>query len=89
MEKICVAVRVRPSANEESVNGFCWKVESNRISLHGSDGTPISGVSFAFDHVFDQECSNARVYELLTKDIINAAVEGFNGGIQCFRFSLA
>ncbi|KAK4390387.1 Kinesin-like protein KIN-7N [Sesamum angolense] len=79
MEKICVAVRVRPSANEESVNGFCWKVESNRISLHGSDGTPISGVSFAFDHVFDQECSNARVYELLTKDIINAAVEGFNG----------
>ncbi|XP_020549361.1 kinesin-like protein KIN-7N isoform X2 [Sesamum indicum] len=79
MEKICVAVRVRPSANEESVNGFRWKVESNRISLHGSDGTPISGVSFAFDHVFDQECSNARVYELLTKDIINAAVEGFNG----------
>ncbi|KAL0361169.1 UNVERIFIED_CONTAM: Kinesin-like protein KIN-7N, partial [Sesamum radiatum] len=78
MEKICVAVRVRPSANEESVNGFRWKVESNRISLHGSDGTPISGVSFAFDHVFDQECSNARVYELLTKDIINAAVEGFN-----------
>ncbi|KAK4428708.1 Kinesin-like protein KIN-7N [Sesamum alatum] len=79
MEKICVAVRVRPSANEEFVNGFSWKVESNRISLHGSDGTPISGVSFAFDHVFDQECSNARVYELLTKDIIDAAVEGFNG----------
>ncbi|KAK6138866.1 hypothetical protein DH2020_027394 [Rehmannia glutinosa] len=79
MEKICVAVRVRPSANEESVNGFHWKVESNRISLHRSHGTPISGVSFAFDHVFDQECSNARVYELLTKDIIGAAVEGFNG----------
>ncbi|KAI3465239.1 hypothetical protein Pfo_021902 [Paulownia fortunei] len=79
MEKICVAVRVRPSASEESVNGFQWKVESNRISLHRFQGTPISGVSFAFDHVFDQECSNARVYELLTKDIINAAVEGFNG----------
>ncbi|PIN11610.1 Kinesin-like protein [Handroanthus impetiginosus] len=79
MEKICVAVRMRPSINEESVNGFQWKVESNRISLHRSHGTPISGVSFAFDHVFDQECSNARVYELLTKDIISAAVEGFNG----------
>ncbi|KAL3840502.1 hypothetical protein ACJIZ3_025093 [Penstemon smallii] len=79
MEKICVAVRVRPSANEESVNGSHWNVESNRISLHKSDGTPISGISFAFDHLFDQECSNAKVYELLTKDIIHAAVEGFNG----------
>ncbi|KAL7154935.1 hypothetical protein ABFS83_03G037800 [Erythranthe nasuta] len=79
MEKICVAVRVRPSANEESDNGFQWKVESNRISLHRSHGTPISGLSFAFDHVFDQVSTNARVYELLTKDIIHAAVQGFNG----------
>ncbi|KAL6572412.1 hypothetical protein OROMI_013370 [Orobanche minor] len=79
MEKICVAVRVRPTLNEESVDEFHWKVKSNRISLHRSHGTPISGVSFAFDHVFDQECSNARIYELLTKDIISAAVDGFNG----------
>ncbi|KAG8377453.1 hypothetical protein BUALT_Bualt08G0034600 [Buddleja alternifolia] len=83
MEKICVAVRVRPSTttNEEEsvVNGFHWKVESNRISLNRSHGTPISGISFAFDHVFDQDCSNVRVYELLTRDIIHAAVEGFNG----------
>lgn len=48
MEKICVAVRVRPSADEESVNGFHWKVEHNRISLHRSHGTPISGISFTF-----------------------------------------
>ncbi|XP_042005396.1 kinesin-like protein KIN-7N [Salvia splendens] len=79
MEKICVAVRVRPSANGENVNGFHWKVDSNRISLHRSHGTPISGVSYAFDHLFDQECSNGRVYRLLIKDIINAAMEGFNG----------
>lgn len=31
------------------------------------------------DHVFDQGSSNAMVYELLTKDIIHAAVQGFNG----------
>ncbi|GER30026.1 kinesin-like protein [Striga asiatica] len=79
MEKICVAVRLRPSVSQESVSGFHWKVESNRISLHRSHGTPISGVSFAFDHVFDQECSNGRIYEFLTKDIISAAVDGFNG----------
>lgn len=39
------------------------------------------------DHVFDQESSNARVYELLTKDIITAAVQGFNGNFTlCFVF---
>ncbi|KAL7175706.1 hypothetical protein ACSBR2_029320 [Camellia fascicularis] len=79
MEKICVAVRVRPPVMEETSNGTFWKVEDNRISLHKSLGTPISGVTYAFDCVFDQDCTNERVYKLLTKDIIHAAVEGFNG----------
>ncbi|CAH2047327.1 unnamed protein product [Thlaspi arvense] len=81
MEKICVAVRVRPPAPEVSPeNGSSlWKVEDNRISLHKSLDTPISTASYAFDHVFDERSTNACVYELLTKDIIHAAVEGFNG----------
>ncbi|CAL1361362.1 unnamed protein product [Linum trigynum] len=83
MEKICVAVRVRPpvaSSSPDTASGRTyWKTEDNHISLHKSSGTPITGVSYAFDHVFDEACSNSRVYELLTKDIINAAVEGFNG----------
>ncbi|GKV31088.1 hypothetical protein SLEP1_g39827 [Rubroshorea leprosula] len=53
-----------------------WKVEDNRISLHRHHGTPISDVSYAFDHVFDETCSNAQVYELLTRYLIHAAVEG-------------
>lgn len=36
------------------------------------------------DHVFDEESTNARVYELLIKDIITAAVQGFNGNLTCF-----
>lgn len=79
MEKICVAVRVRPAVSSEPFNGTLWRVEDNRISLHKIHGTPISGVSYAFDHIFDESCTNARVYELLTKDVIHAAVEGFNG----------
>ncbi|XP_073304837.1 kinesin-like protein KIN-7N [Primulina huaijiensis] len=79
MEKICVAVRVRPSSNEESRNSYHWKFENNCVSLHGVHNTPVSGMSFAFDHVFDQDCSNGTVYELLIKNIIHAAVEGFNG----------
>ncbi|XP_056697864.1 kinesin-like protein KIN-7N isoform X2 [Spinacia oleracea] len=84
MEKICVAVRVRPPVTQESFNGTFWNVNDNRISLHKSSGTPISGVVFTFDHVFDHSCPNSRVYELLTKDIISAAVEGFNGTVFAY-----
>uniref|UniRef100_A0A2K2BHF5 Kinesin motor domain-containing protein n=1 Tax=Populus trichocarpa TaxID=3694 RepID=A0A2K2BHF5_POPTR len=76
MEKIRVAVRVRPAvtvSEDTTINGTCRKVEENCISLHKSHGTPISGISYAFDHVFDESCTNSRVYELLTKDLIHAA----------------
>ncbi|KAI4316588.1 hypothetical protein L6164_024557 [Bauhinia variegata] len=79
MEKICVAVRLRPSVSQESFNGNFWKIEENRISLHKTQGTPISGCSYAFDHIFDESSTNASVYKLLTKDIIQGAMEGFNG----------
>ncbi|KAK2452657.1 P-loop containing nucleoside triphosphate hydrolase superfamily protein [Trifolium repens] len=79
MEKICVAVRVRPLVSTDSVNGSFWKVEDNRISLHKIHGTPFSGSSYAFDHIFDESSTNSSVYELLTKDIIHAALNGFNG----------
>ncbi|KAJ0024467.1 hypothetical protein Pint_08614 [Pistacia integerrima] len=84
MEKICVAVRVRPPVSEGTFNGTFWKVEDNRVSLHRQHGTPISGISYTFDHVFDETCSNARVYDLLTKDIIHAAVQGFNGTVFAY-----
>lgn len=49
MEKICVAVRVRPPVSDDvSFNGTFWNVDDNRISLHKSTGTPLSGVSFTF-----------------------------------------
>ncbi|KAI3689094.1 hypothetical protein L2E82_47042 [Cichorium intybus] len=84
MEKICVAVRVRPpvkSDDDSNSGGSQWKVDDNRISLHRSlSGTPLPpALSYTFDHVFDQDCSNSSVYDLLTKDIIHAVVDGFNG----------
>nr|XP_010936182.1 kinesin-like protein KIN-7L [Elaeis guineensis] len=79
MEKISVAVRFRPSTAPDLPAERQWRVEDNRISLHLLDGTPVSGVSFAFDHVFDQSSTNATVYDLLIKSIIHATVNGFNG----------
>uniref|UniRef100_A0A7N1A5D7 Kinesin-like protein n=1 Tax=Kalanchoe fedtschenkoi TaxID=63787 RepID=A0A7N1A5D7_KALFE len=84
MERICVAIRVRPSISDESSTGLHWKVEDNRISLHKRLGTPVSGVSHAFDHIFDESCANSEVYERLTKDIVHAAVEGFNGTVFAY-----
>ncbi|KAH1212274.1 hypothetical protein AAZX31_14G088500 [Glycine max] len=82
MEKICVAVRLRPQVSQDSSSfsvGTFWKVEDNRISLHKIHGTPLSASSYAFDHIFDERSSNGSVYELLAKDIIHAALNGFNG----------
>ncbi|PPE02948.1 hypothetical protein GOBAR_DD00018 [Gossypium barbadense] len=79
MEKICVAVRVRPPICHENSSSTFWGVDDNQISLHKLHGSPISGVSYTFDHVFDENFSNSDIYELLTKDIIHAAVDGFNG----------
>ncbi|XVF64221.1 hypothetical protein PTKIN_Ptkin09bG0151100 [Pterospermum kingtungense] len=79
MEKICVAVRVRPPISQPNSSATFWTVEDNRISLHKLYDTTTSGLSYAFDHVFDQSCSNSKVYELLAKNIIHAAVDGFNG----------
>ncbi|KAK9097129.1 hypothetical protein Sjap_022626 [Stephania japonica] len=84
MEKICVAVRVRPpilTSEGSNSNGSFWKVEDNRISLHHKPlgGSPFSALSYTFDHVFDQDSANSTVHDLLTKDIIRAAVHGFNG----------
>lgn len=126
MEKICVAVRLRPPVSAASDDGGSdglahWRVDDNTVSLCKTLGTPIAGASYTFgeisiliccfwenlqridfefslfgfiygfdfgynfffvvvvDHVFDQECDNERVYDLLAKDIIRAAVDGFNG----------
>ncbi|KAJ6839211.1 kinesin-like protein KIN-7L [Iris pallida] len=80
MEKISVAVRFRPSTAQNHLpDDRHWRIDDNRISLHRSLGTPISSVSFAFDHVFDQSSTNGTLYNQLTKPIIDAAVHGFNG----------
>ncbi|RYR06107.1 hypothetical protein Ahy_B06g085905 isoform B [Arachis hypogaea] len=52
MEKICVAVRLRPPVSEDSSNGSFWKVEENRVSLHRIHGTPLSNTSYAFGTAF-------------------------------------
>ncbi|XP_044971684.1 kinesin-like protein KIN-7L [Hordeum vulgare subsp. vulgare] len=91
MEKISVAVRFRPpklsvDANADSssfsgggaVGNREWRIDDSRISLlHRA--VPVTGTSFVFDHVFNEAVTNARIYDLLVRSLIRAAVDGFNG----------
>lgn len=42
---------------------------------------------FTLDHVLDESCTNGSVYELVVRDIIHAAVEGFNGMVLSSFFN--
>ncbi|KAL5204130.1 hypothetical protein ABZP36_009001 [Zizania latifolia] len=88
MENISVAVRFRPPAAAAAdtspysgggVGGDReWRVDDTRIALlHRA--APVPGASFAFDHVFDGTATNVRIYGVLVRSLIRAAVHGFNG----------
>uniref|UniRef100_A0A0A9ER83 Kinesin-like protein n=1 Tax=Arundo donax TaxID=35708 RepID=A0A0A9ER83_ARUDO len=87
MEKISVAVRFRPpnpspAAAEPpsypSGGDREWRMDDIRVSLFHR-AAPVPAASFSFDHVFDGAATNARVYGALVRDLIRAAVDGFNG----------
>ncbi|CAL4910215.1 unnamed protein product [Urochloa decumbens] len=94
MEKISVAVRFRPPTPTPTAGGTSstssggggdreWRIEDARVSLlHG--GSPVHGASFSFDHVFDGAATNARVYGVLVRPVIRAAVDGFNGTVFAY-----
>ena len=59
MERICVAIRVKPTSRQEVSSGAQWKVVANTISLHSAFGTPIKGQSYTFgkpQQSFKVEC---------------------------------
>ncbi|KAL2622600.1 hypothetical protein R1flu_002805 [Riccia fluitans] len=86
MEKISVAIRVRPPTKSEpqSAKGFKWRVGQHSVALYSLQGTPINGQSFAFDHVYGTETKNADIYRGLTKEVIMSTLSGFNGTVFAY-----
>nr|CAB3491723.1 unnamed protein product [Digitaria exilis] len=85
MEKISVAVRFRPpnpaAAADPSpavAGDREWRIDDTRVTLLHRSAGPVPGASFAFDHVFDREVTNERVYGTVVRDLIGAVVDGFN-----------
>ncbi|WZZ23328.1 hypothetical protein YC2023_124715 [Brassica napus] len=77
--RIHVAIRCRPISKKETKKSP-WRVSSDSISVRN----PSSSLSFQFDRMFKEDCETIQVYEARTKEIVAAAVRGFNGTVFAY-----
>ncbi|WCJ33370.1 Kinesin-like protein KIN-7O [Euphorbia peplus] len=77
MERIHVTVRARPLSPED-VKTSPWKVSGNSIFI------PNSSNKFEFDRVFEADCKTEEIYRARTKELVAAAVGGFNGTVFAY-----
>ncbi|XP_014502744.1 kinesin-like protein KIN-7O isoform X2 [Vigna radiata var. radiata] len=76
MEKIHVSVRAKPLSQDDAKTSP-WRISGNSIA--------ISNLSkFDFDQIFCGSCGTTEVYEARTKDLVEAAVRGFNGTVFAY-----
>ncbi|KAJ0245370.1 Kinesin motor domain-containing protein [Hirschfeldia incana] len=78
MEKIHVSVRSRPLSREDATKSP-WKISSD-----SSIFIPNQSPSFRFDRIFREDCKTTEVYETRTKEIVAAAIRGFNGTVFAY-----
>ncbi|XP_062166470.1 kinesin-like protein KIN-7O isoform X1 [Alnus glutinosa] len=77
MERIHVAVRARPLSVEEAKTSP-WRISGNSILI------PNNSFKFEFDRIFGEDCKTIEVYQAQTKEIVAAAVRGFNGTVFAY-----
>ncbi|KAM5551725.1 kinesin-like protein KIN-7O [Rosa sericea] len=77
MERIHVTVRARPLSADDAKTSP-WRISGNSIFI------PNSSSKFEFDRVFGEDCKTSEVYQSRTKDLVEAAVRGFNGTVFAY-----
>ncbi|CAG9335929.1 unnamed protein product [Blepharisma stoltei] len=79
-DRIRVCIRSRPLFSQDSKDAFIYS--SSSIQLKQS----ISNVpsSYTFDNVFDSQTATSEVYDTVCKEIIEGAIEGYNGTILAY-----
>ncbi|KAK4404781.1 Kinesin-like protein KIN-7O [Sesamum angolense] len=75
MEIIHVSVRARPLPAEDA-KASPWRISGNSIFI------PNQPSKFEFDQIFGEDCKTQDVYRARTRDIVAAAVRGFNAGLR-------
>ncbi|KAF2284436.1 hypothetical protein GH714_021858 [Hevea brasiliensis] len=77
MERIHVSVRARPLSAEDSKTSP-WRISGNTVFI------PNLSSKFEFDRIFGEDCKTEEVYKARTKEIVAAAVRGFNGTVFAY-----
>ncbi|QHO53445.1 kinesin-like protein KIN-7O isoform X4 [Arachis hypogaea] len=77
MERIHVSVRARPLSLEDAKTSP-WRISGNSIFISNHSS------KFEFDKIFSEHCKTVEVYETRIKEIVAAAVRGFNGTIFAY-----
>ncbi|XP_042054805.1 kinesin-like protein KIN-7O isoform X2 [Salvia splendens] len=78
MERIHVSVRARPLSAEDA-KASPWRISGNSIYIPNQPTT-----KFDFDQIFGEDCRTRDVYNARTRDIVAAAVRGFNGTVFAY-----
>lgn len=71
-------MRVRPLSPEDAKTSP-WRISGNSIS-----NPNINSSKFEFDRIFGEHCKTQEVYEARTKNIVAAAISGFNGTVFAY-----
>lgn len=82
MERIKVAIRIKPE-NGEKLKGFSFQNNLENLSKIEllANGTKNE---FNFDNIFDSNCSQIEIFQMICIPIINGVLEGFNGTLFAY-----
>ncbi|XP_068708780.1 uncharacterized protein [Montipora foliosa] len=84
--RVKVFVRVRPPRPQESSRKELISVDVQDVStqIHVSDPRHSWEKTFNFDHVFPKESTNQEVCRTISRPLVNAALNGFNGTLMAY-----
>ncbi|CAL1385826.1 unnamed protein product [Linum trigynum] len=77
MERIHVTVRARPLQPDDAKSSP-WRISGNSVFI------PNHSTKFEFDRVFGEESRTEEIYKARTRDIVTAAIRGFNGTVFAY-----
>lgn len=84
MERIKVAIRVKPESGE-TLKGFTY------LNKEGGEGLSklellANGTKneFTYDHIFGPDASQVDIFRTICAPVINSVLEGFNGTLFAY-----
>lgn len=84
MDRISVAIRIRPLNQREESAGVAWLWDERTVTQCALTGRPVANMAFAFDQVFGPEASNAIVFQKVARELVHSAMNGINATIFAY-----